>query len=153
LPLAAEGCHQQGLSDRVLSPETVRQAIRRLGLGWKRAKQWLTSPDPAYGRKKSPGALVALSRSSPRLGALALPMRPGGADWPARSCTPGAVRKGPLRLQHLQAEKDDPDPKALCCYGLLRADTETMLLRFVQGRPGEPSHRSLPGLALRAAGR
>jgi hypothetical protein len=25
--------------------------------------------------------------------------------------------------------------KALCCYGLLRADTGQMLLRFVQGRP------------------
>ena len=55
LPLAAEVCHQQGLSDRVLSPETVRQAIQRLNLGWKRAKQWITSPDPAYARKKKPG--------------------------------------------------------------------------------------------------
>jgi hypothetical protein len=43
--------------------------------------------------------------------------------------------EGPLRLQQLQAQKDDPDPKALCCYGLLRADTQAMLLRFVQGHP------------------
>jgi transposase len=69
LPLAAEVCHQQGLSERVLSPETVRQAIQRLGLGWKRAKQWITSPDPAYGRKKSPGAALEVSRGAPRLGA------------------------------------------------------------------------------------
>jgi transposase len=55
LPLAAEVCHRQGLSERVLSQETVRQAIQRLGLGWKRAKQWITSPDPAYERKKKPG--------------------------------------------------------------------------------------------------
>jgi transposase len=55
LPLAAEVCPQQGLSEHVLSPETVRQAIQRLGLGWKRAKQWITSPDPAYARKKKPG--------------------------------------------------------------------------------------------------
>jgi hypothetical protein len=41
----------------------------------------------------------------------------------------------PLRLQELTAEKTDPDPKALSCYGLLRADTETLWLRFVQGRP------------------
>jgi transposase len=54
LELAAEVCHQQGLSEHVLSPETVRQAIQRLGLGWKRAKQWITSPDPAYARKKKP---------------------------------------------------------------------------------------------------
>jgi hypothetical protein len=43
--------------------------------------------------------------------------------------------EGPLRLEQLQAEKDDPDPKALCCYGLLRADTDAIWLRFVQGRP------------------
>jgi hypothetical protein len=32
--------------------ETIRQALRRLGVGWKRAKAWITSPDPAYLRKK-----------------------------------------------------------------------------------------------------
>jgi hypothetical protein len=31
--------------------------------------------------------------------------------------------------------KGDTDPKALSCYGLLRADTGGMLLRFVPGRP------------------
>jgi hypothetical protein len=41
----------------------------------------------------------------------------------------------PLRLQQLEAEKGDADPKALCCYGLLRHDTGQMLLRFVDGRP------------------
>ena len=30
---------------------------------------------------------------------------------------------------------DDPDPKALACYGLLRGDTGGLLLRFVDGRP------------------
>jgi transposase len=69
LQLAAEVCYRQGLSERVLSPETVRQAIQRLGLGWKRAKQWITSPDPAYERKKSPGAAVELGRAPSRLGA------------------------------------------------------------------------------------
>ena len=41
----------------------------------------------------------------------------------------------PLRLVEQTAEKADPDPKALACYGLLRADTGGMLLRFVDGRP------------------
>lgn len=40
-----------------------------------------------------------------------------------------------MRLQELAARKDDPDPKALACYGLLRGDTGGMLLRFVDGRP------------------
>ncbi len=42
---------------------------------------------------------------------------------------------GPLRLLERARPKDDPDPKALCCYGLFRADTEQMLLRFVDARP------------------
>lgn len=41
----------------------------------------------------------------------------------------------PLRLLELARPPDDSDPKALCCYGLFRADTEQMLLRFVDGRP------------------
>ncbi len=35
----------------------------------------------------------------------------------------------------VEADKADPDPKALACYGLLRDDTAQMLLRFVEGRP------------------
>jgi hypothetical protein len=41
----------------------------------------------------------------------------------------------PLRLVEQTVARTDPDPKALACYGLLRADTGAMLLRFVQGRP------------------
>jgi hypothetical protein len=39
----------------------------------------------------------------------------------------------PLRLAELTRTKDGP--QALACYGLLRADTDAMLLRFVAGRP------------------
>ena len=47
----------------------------------------------------------------------------------------------PLRLQELAPAKDDPDPKALACYGLLvrrpshPLAQERMRLRFVDGRP------------------
>ena len=48
----------------------------------------------------------------------------------------------PLRLVEQVKEKDDPDPKALACYGMLLRWKETeelaiekMLLRFVDGRP------------------
>ena len=41
----------------------------------------------------------------------------------------------PLRLVEQAVATDDPDPKALACYGLLRADTDTIWLRFVTGRP------------------
>ncbi len=52
LGLAAEVAHAEGLTDRTVSGETIRQALKRLGVGWRRAKTWITSPDPAYLRKK-----------------------------------------------------------------------------------------------------
>src|SRR4051794_8672746 len=51
LDLLARAAHGQGLSPTVLSGETIRQALLRLGVGWKRAKRWLTSPDPAYAQE------------------------------------------------------------------------------------------------------
>lgn len=54
LNLLAEVACEQGLTPRRLSHEAMRQAVRRLGIGWKRAKRWITSPDPAYARKKTP---------------------------------------------------------------------------------------------------
>ena len=41
----------------------------------------------------------------------------------------------PLRLVEQAVPKGDADPKALSCYGLLRADTGRMMVRFVSGRP------------------
>ncbi len=41
----------------------------------------------------------------------------------------------PLRLEELALAKGDAEPKALCCYGLLRTDTAQVSLRFVAGRP------------------
>lgn len=41
----------------------------------------------------------------------------------------------PLRLVEQTVAKSDPDPKALACYGLLRADVDQVWLRFVDGRP------------------
>ena len=55
LELAAEVSFAQGLTAERVSREAVRSALRRLGVSWKRAKQWITSPDPAYVRKKVPG--------------------------------------------------------------------------------------------------
>jgi transposase len=52
LGLLADVAFEQGLTPRRLSHEALRQAVKRLGSGWKRAKRWITSPDPAYLRKK-----------------------------------------------------------------------------------------------------
>jgi hypothetical protein len=53
LALLAEVAQTEGLSPSVLSIETIRQALLRLEVGWKRAKRWLTSPDPAYAQKNA----------------------------------------------------------------------------------------------------
>lgn len=53
LDLAAEVACAEGITARLVSGETIRQAIKRLGVGWRRAKHWITSPDPAYLRKKT----------------------------------------------------------------------------------------------------
>ena len=55
LALAAEGCDEQGVTARLMSDETIRRALQRLQTNWKRAKHWITSPDPHYARKKSGG--------------------------------------------------------------------------------------------------
>lgn len=52
LDLAAQACFEKGWAARRLSGEAIRQALKRLGVGWKRAKHWLVSPDPAYASKK-----------------------------------------------------------------------------------------------------
>jgi transposase len=52
MELAAEVSFTEGITAERVSDETIRQAILRLGVRWKRAKQWITSPDPEYARKK-----------------------------------------------------------------------------------------------------
>ena len=64
----------------------------------------------------------------------------GRADevWWSQYAQPGLhawTGGDPLRLVGRAADRDDPDPKALACYGLLRRDTGGMMLRFVDGRP------------------
>ena len=48
----AQVCLAQGLTPHLVSDETIRDAVKRLKVSWKRAKRWVDSPDPAYARKK-----------------------------------------------------------------------------------------------------
>jgi transposase len=54
LELAAEVSFEQGLTPARVSDETIRATLARLGVKWQRAKEWITSPDPEYARKKAP---------------------------------------------------------------------------------------------------
>ncbi len=53
LDLAADVSFEQGLTATRVSKETVRSTLKRMGVKWKRAKHWITSPDPEYVRKKT----------------------------------------------------------------------------------------------------
>jgi len=52
LALLADVSFAEGLTSERVSGETVRATLVRLGIRWKRAKHWITSPDPGYARKK-----------------------------------------------------------------------------------------------------
>jgi len=52
LALVAEVCFENKLTERLVSDETIRTTLRRMGVNWKRARDWISSPDPAYARKK-----------------------------------------------------------------------------------------------------
>jgi len=52
LDLAADVAVEEGITAERVSDETVRMALKRLGVAWKRAKHRIASPDPAYARKK-----------------------------------------------------------------------------------------------------
>jgi transposase len=129
----AEVCHQNGWTPRQLTGEAIRLALKRLGIRWRRAKHWITSPDPAYARKKARDRLIRLTQSRRDwvLGFL-------DETWWSRLAQPTRhtwTADQPWRLLEFSNPRKDPNPKALCCYGLLRNDTGEMLLRFVQGRP------------------
>jgi transposase len=57
LELAAQVSYAAGITERQVSDETIRTALTQLGVSWKRAKHWISSPDPDYLRKKN-GATV-----------------------------------------------------------------------------------------------
>jgi len=52
--LVAVVCVELGWTITQVSAETIRQTRLRLKINWKRAKHWITSPDPQYQVKKTP---------------------------------------------------------------------------------------------------
>jgi transposase len=53
LDLMAEVSYGQGLTAQRVSGETVRATLAAMDIRWKRAKHWITSPDPHYTTKKN----------------------------------------------------------------------------------------------------
>jgi len=142
LELAAEVAYAQGLTAWRVSGETIRATLARMGVRWRRAKHWITSPDPEYARKKARrDRLIRLAQAHPD-------WLLGFEDevWWSRLARPTLHAwqddAHPLRLSEHTVARDDPDPKALACYGLLTRTwdaqgqrSDDMWLRFVDGRP------------------
>jgi hypothetical protein len=139
LELAAEVSVAVGIASRQVSGQTIHNALAQLGVRWKRAKHWITSPDPDYVRKKTRrDALIRLVLAHPRWA-----LGRGSEVWWSRLAQPEQHRwveaDAVTHLQELERSKEDLDPKALACYGVLlriaAAQADQMLLRFVDGRP------------------
>jgi hypothetical protein len=142
LALVAEVAHAQGLTAWRVSHETIRATLARMGVRWLRAKHWITSPDPEYVRKKARrDRLIRLAERHPD-------WLLGFEDevWFSRLAQPSLQvwqdEDQAIRLVEQTVAPDDPDPKALACYGLLarywtptHRRAEAMWLRFVDGRP------------------
>ena len=54
-PMLAEVLHQEGYSNKVVSVSTISATLHRVGISWRRAKQWVRSPDPHYHHRKKDG--------------------------------------------------------------------------------------------------
>ena len=52
LELAAAVSFERGVTAERVTGETIRATLARFDIRWQRAKEWITSPDPAYARKK-----------------------------------------------------------------------------------------------------
>ena len=132
LGLAAEVAFAQGITKRLVSDETIRQALGRLGFGWKRAKTGSPAPTRPTCAKEADARLVHLMGSHPD-------WLVGFQDeaWWSRQARPEVYARAAARqglAVDIGAEAADTAHEALAYHGLLRADTGTML-RFVQGQP------------------
>lgn len=54
-PLLAKVLSQEGYTRQEVSPSAITAALKRVDIAWRRAKQWVRSPDPHYERRKKDG--------------------------------------------------------------------------------------------------
>jgi hypothetical protein len=132
--MLAEVCFEIGIVHRPVSASTVWRELRRMGIRWKQSTRWQTSPDPQYALKKARrDRLIEVSAKHPDwvLGFV-------DEIWWSRLHRPRMqawADGSPMKMHVLTAEDNDPDPIAICCYGMLRNDTKKVMLRFSEDRP------------------
>lgn len=125
----------QTLSDRLghlrrISHETVRRLLHRRGITYRRAKAWLTSPDPAYTRHKHQrDRLLRLVRARPTWTAVWLDQS-WFTRWPYRFSA-WAPFQEPLRVPQRWQERVE----TTALYAALDEETQAAFLRWSEGQP------------------
>jgi hypothetical protein len=118
LALVAEVSYENELIKERVSSGTIRATLNRFGMKWTRAKHWITSPTLMMRGKKTKKALDKITESQ--------------ADWAYsfqdetwwnRFFHPDlhswVEDEQFTKLVEQVYTKNDPDPKALACFGLL----------------------------------
>ena len=137
----------QALGDRLgylsgISHETVRRLLQRRGISYRRAKAWLTSPDPAYTRHKHQrDRLLRLARESPTWAAVWLDQS-WFSRWPYRFRA-WASRHASLRVPQRWSESVE----TAALYAALNEETQEAFLGWSEGQPNTANTlRFLEGL-------
>jgi hypothetical protein len=146
LQRSAEGGLERGRTAREVREESIRRTLQRLDSNGKRAKPWMTRPDPHDARKKAHrDRLMRLAAHHPEWG-----LGFAEAVWGRRVAPPALpawTADTPMRGPRLQSDAGAPAPDAVACYGCLRHDTHKVLRRCVAGRPlGDLPVQCLAGL-------
>lgn len=138
LDVLAAVAFTEGLTTTLVSDETIRSALKRLGIAWRRQASHQLSRTSLPPKKRRRDHLIALARGHPDWVV-------GFQDetWWSRLAQPNlhsfSTADAPLQLEQKQRAKDDCEPKALACYGVMlrghASTTDRLWLRFVYGRP------------------
>lgn len=113
-----------------ISHETVRRLLKRQQITYRRAKEWLTSPDPLYTvRKSQRDRLLALARASPQGAAVWLDQS-WFVRWPYRFWAWSAKDALP-RVAKRWTEAVD----TTAVYAALDDETQESFLSWVQEQP------------------
>jgi transposase len=113
-----------------MSHEAVRRLLELRDIAYHRAKHWLTSPDPHYGRlKRRRDRLLAMARAAPDGTALWLDQS-WFSRWPYRFRA-WAAKDAPLRVAQRWSEKVD----TTALYAALDDESQEAFLRWATGQP------------------
>jgi hypothetical protein len=146
--MAAEASFEESLTQRRVSRETIRATLARMGVRWQLSPS-AGSPLPTQSMKvkRMRDRLIELANDNADTWAI------GYQDecWWSRVALPAlhsfSEEGKPLRLIEHSVVKDDPDPKAISCYGLyvpqLKQDT------LCGGASGKRDNHPVPLLVLR----